>query len=62
MNAIIKLWRAHGTKILGFLSTIAAGFPLIDGLISDEAKPYWAAANIVFGALTVQRGYRNSKQ
>lgn len=60
--SIVQLWANHGTKILGTASTIVAGFVTIPNLIPHNHLPYWAAANIVLGALTVQRGYANSKR
>jgi hypothetical protein len=61
MKFIIRQWKNHGTKALGFASMIAAGFPQIDGLVATEHVKYWAAANLVLGALTVQRGITNTR-
>jgi hypothetical protein len=51
---------AHATKLLGIATTIIAGAPLIDGLVTAAHKPYWGLANLVLGALTVARGIQNS--
>ncbi len=60
MNIIVSYWKDHGTKILGTLSTIVAGLSVIPNLISAQHQPYWTAASVVLGALTVQRGFSNS--
>ena len=61
MNLLIQLWKEHGTKILGTITMIVAGFPQIDGLVAPEHVKYWAAANLILGAMTVQRGITNSR-
>lgn len=61
MNFIRSFWKSHGTKILGFLTTVVAGLPLIEGLIPPAHKPYWGAANLILGALTIQRGVTNTR-
>ncbi len=61
MRTITRYWRSHGTKILGFLTTVVAGLPMIEGLIDAADKPYWSAANLILGALTIQRGVTNSR-
>jgi hypothetical protein len=61
MRSIRRIWRGHGTKILGFAAMIAAGFPQIDGLVAAGHVKYWAAANLILGALTVQRGVTNTR-
>ena len=55
------VWQSHGTKILGGLAMIVAGFPQIAGLVPEHHKPYWAAANLILGAMTVQRGVTNTR-
>ncbi len=61
MKYVLRMWRSHGTKILGFLTTVVAGLPLIEGLIADTHKPWWGAANLILGALTIQRGSVNAR-
>lgn len=61
MNYAISLWKRDGTKVLGTLQIIVSGLPVIDGLIPVGNMKYWAAANVVLGALTIKRGYTNSK-
>lgn len=57
-----KLWRSHGTKVLGTISAIVAGFVLVPDLIPATDMKWWQAANVVLGVLTVQRGFTNSRQ
>lgn len=55
-------WDSHGTRILGSLSSIVAGLILIPKLIPEDHAPYWAAANLVLGVLTVGRGQSNANK
>lgn len=59
---IVSWWRGHGTKALGTVAAIIPGLLGIEGLIAAEHTKYWLAAGVVVGALTVQRGFTNSKQ
>lgn len=61
MSAFIQLWVLHGTKILGAGQAIISGFVAISGLIPDAHMKYWLAANVVLGALTLQRGFTNTR-
>lgn len=64
MNVFVRLqqwWDGHGTKLLGTAAVIVNGLQTISGLIPEADKPYWAAAGVVFGALTINRGFSNSK-
>lgn len=60
MNAAIEFWNGHGTKILGTTAVIVNGLLLIPDLIAPGHSKYWQAANVVLGALTVNRGFTNS--
>ena len=60
MNQIIALWDSHGTKFLGTASVIVSGLVLIPDLISPGHTKYWQAANVILGAVTVNRGFTNS--
>jgi len=55
-------WTSHGTKILGTVGAIIPGLLGIDGLVPSTQTKYWLAAGVVIGALTVGRGFSNSKQ
>jgi hypothetical protein len=61
LNWVRAMWKSHGTKILGFLTMVVAGLPQIEGLVASVDKPYWSAANLILGALTVQRGVTNTR-
>lgn len=56
-----QFYASHGTKLLGSLTMIVAGLPQIDGLVIDGHKKYWAAANLILGAFTLNRGFTNSR-
>jgi len=56
-----RYWKNHGTKILGTAQIIVSGFAGVSGLIPADHVKYWLAANIVLGALTVNRGFENTK-
>ena len=58
----MKLWTNHGTKVLGSLTSIIAGFIAIPDFIPQNHVKYWAAANVVLSVMTVKRGYTNSRQ
>lgn len=61
MNWLASYWRRHGTKVLGFFTIVVAGLPEIDGLVDPSSRKYWAAANVILGAMTVQRGVTNTR-
>lgn len=61
MQQIIALWNEHGTKILGTLQIIVTGLVAIQNLIPEAHEPYWQAAAVVLGALTINRGFTNSR-
>lgn len=54
-------WADDGTKILGTAAAIVAGIVVIPDLIPLAQLPYWKAANVVLGVLTIQRGYTNTR-
>jgi len=56
-----RVWRRHGTKILGAVSAIWSGWIAIDGLFPADKVKYALALNVVLGVLTIQRGYQNTK-
>lgn len=56
----MRLWRDHGTKLLGTASTILPGLIAIDGLLPGPKK-YWLGLGVVLGAFTIQRGFTNSQ-
>jgi len=54
-----RLWRDHGTKVLGFVQGTVAAICGVTGIIPDSQLKYWLAASAV---LTFWRGYTNGKQ
>jgi hypothetical protein len=66
---IKRTWTYHGTKLLGLATTIvssaiAANAAIPDGqekLIAPGQMKWFILANLVLGALTVKRGFSNSK-
>ena len=62
MKTIISYWTNHGTKILGGTQAALSGMVAISGLIPPEHIKYWLAANVVLGAMTINRGFTNSRQ
>ncbi len=54
-----RIWRRHGTKILGAVSAIWSGWLAIEGLFPPTWVKYALALNVVLGVLTFQRGYQN---
>jgi hypothetical protein len=62
MKFVLRWWDSHGTGILGFLASFCAGAVLIPDLIPVEHKPYWAAANLALGLLTMNRSNTNRKK
>lgn len=61
MKFVARWWSGHGTKILGTLGAIIPGLLGIDDLIQQQDQKYWLAAGVIIGALTVQRGFTNTK-
>lgn len=58
---LVNQWLLRGARILGTTITIVGGFLGIPGLIAEPHVKYIAAVNVVLGALTVYKGYVNSK-
>jgi hypothetical protein len=61
MRYIARLWRNHGTKILGYVTSAIPALLAIEGLIPKTSEKYWLAASVLLGLLVVQRGHQNSK-
>lgn len=62
MKKAANLYQDHGTKILGALGAVVPSLMAIDGMVTADNMKYWLAANAVVGALTVKRGFTNSKR
>lgn len=61
MEQLIAFWTNHGTKALGTAGLIVSGLLVIPDLIPAAHMKWWLAANVIVDALTVRRGYTNSK-
>lgn len=61
-RAIIALWRRHGTKLLGYATSIVAAALLVPNLIPEAHMPYWLFVNLLLGGTTVKRGHTNTQQ
>lgn len=61
MKTLSRWWRGHGTKILGTVGAIIPGLLGIDGLIAPGHAKFWLAAGVVIGAMTVGRGFTNTR-
>lgn len=60
MNKLIKLYKGHGTKILGYAQMVVPAVMVIPDLIPDSQMKWWSLAALLLGGATVQRGYTNS--
>lgn len=64
MNWLQLYWKNHGTKVLGFLTAVAAiGQVCMDDLmhvVPESARPFVHMAIMGLGAATVRRGFTNS--
>lgn len=63
MNALIAIWREHGTKILGLLvlsKDIIAVALTVEGIIPLALMKWALFANLVLGVLITRRGFVNS--
>jgi hypothetical protein len=60
------IWRDHGTKVLGVLSTVIGALQAADWAVAEFlSRKEHAALSIamsVVGALTVRRGFDNSER
>jgi len=63
---MINPWTRHGTKILGTISTIVGAIQAADlavqQLLSNKAHAALSIVMSIVGALTVQRGFENSRK
>lgn len=60
MRVILRFWKNHGTKILGYFAAAIPAMLTIQGLIPAERRMYWEAAGILIGLLIVHRGHINT--
>lgn len=60
LQAIRLQWTDHGTKFLGATTATLSGLLAIPELVPAGHVKYWAAANVVLGVITINRGFTNS--
>ncbi len=58
---MITLYRKHGTKVLGYVTSAIPALLAIEGLIPPTQQKYWLAASVLLGLLVVARGHQNSR-
>lgn len=61
MKALIKIWRNHGTKVLGYIVATIPTLLLVPELIPVAHTKYWLAVVAVLGGKVVHRGHQNPK-
>lgn len=61
MQAILDYWKNHGTKALGTASTVVGALLASPVVPPGSVRTGLEIAGLVLGALTVKRGYVNSK-
>lgn len=57
-----NIWKSHGTKVLGYITSTIPAVLLIDGLVPETHEKYYLLALVLLGGATVKRGHTNSKQ
>ncbi len=61
MNALIKLWTDHGTKLLGLAQLVVASAVATSGLLTGRSVVLAGFINLVLSGMTIKRGFDNSK-
>jgi hypothetical protein len=56
----MKLWKRHGTKVLGYITSTIPAVLLIEGLIPPTQVKYYLLALVLLGGATVKRGHTNT--
>ncbi len=59
MKQIMRFWRGHGTKAIGFAQVTVGVLAVADGIFSPEAMKWVLLSS---GLLTAWRGFFNSAQ
>lgn len=55
-----RIWKRHGTKVLGYITGTIPAVLLIDGLIPKEHVKFYLLALVLLGGSVVKRGHTNS--
>ena len=61
MKALLAFWKAHGTKILGYITLAVTSALIVPDLIPPDQMKYWLYMNAFLGGMTVKRGHTNTK-
>lgn len=57
---LARIWKRHGTKVLGYITGTIPAVLLIDGLIPPEHVKFYLLALVLLGGSVVKRGHTNS--
>jgi hypothetical protein len=57
---LARLWKRHGTKVLGYITSTIPAVLLIDGLIPPAHQKFYLLALVLLGGGVVKRGHTNS--
>jgi len=60
MNAIVNLWKNHGTKILGYITGVIPALLLVPDLVPAADQKWFLLVSVLLGGLTVKRGHDNT--
>jgi hypothetical protein len=55
-----RIWKRHGTKVLGYVTSTIPAVLLIDGLVPKDQVKYYLLALVLLGGTVVKRGHTNS--
>lgn len=55
------IWKRHGTKVLGYITSTIPAVLLIDDLVPKDQVKYYLLALVLLGGATVKRGHTNSQ-
>ena len=61
MNVLAKIWRDHGTKVLGYMAGVIPAALLIEGLVPASQHKYWNFVLLLISGGVVRRGHTNGK-
>lgn len=60
--SLTDVWKKHGTKVLGYITSTIPAVLLIDDLVPKTQIKYYLLALVLLGGATVKRGHTNSQQ
>jgi hypothetical protein len=59
---LVRIWQAHGTKVLGYITGTIPAVLLIEDLIPPAHVKFYLLALVLLGGSVVKRGHTNSQQ